>query len=163
LDDLSLRIAHLTTGLKSAAGGRVTGQRYNGCRGLSHRRETARGIVMEYLILFPIVFIYTAILWVAVLVVYNLLFEPFDFGALTDFAWKSAILVAIVSIIVTFVPFGGLASLIVWWIGLMIVFKKDFWECRILVILIWFVNFIFGLLIRGLVLSIANQSPTSSV
>ena len=118
---------------------------------------------MEYLIIFPIVFTYTAVLWIAVLIVYNLLFEPFDFGALTDFAWKSAILVAIVSAIVTFVPYGSLASLIVWWIGLMILFKKDFWECRILVILIWAVNFVFYLLIRGLVLSIAQHSPTSSV
>ncbi len=117
---------------------------------------------MEYLIIFPIVFVYTAILWVVVLVLYNLLFEAFDFGALGTFAGKSAILIAIVSLVLTLVPFGGLASLIVWWIGLMMVFNKDFWECRILVILIWGINFLFGLLIQGLVLSLA-RSPTSTV
>ncbi|MBI2804039.1 MAG: hypothetical protein HYX68_03545 [Planctomycetes bacterium] len=117
---------------------------------------------MQYLILLPIVFLYTAVLWVVVLILYNLLFEPFDFGVLSAFALKSAILVGVVSLVVTFVPYGGLASLIVWWIGLMVVFQKDFWECRILVIMIWGVNFLFGLLIHALVLSM-SAPPVSTV
>ncbi len=70
---------------------------------------------MFYLIALPIVFIYTAILWVVVLILYNLLFEPFDFGALGLFAVKSAILVSLVTLtVVSFPgatwcrwPFGG--------------------------------------------------------
>jgi hypothetical protein len=109
---------------------------------------------LKYLIIFPIVFIYTAILWVAVLVVYNLLFEPFDFGALSWFAVKSVILVGVVSLVVTFVPLGlgRLASLPFWWIGLVVTFKKDVWECRILVFLLWGVNFLVGWMFQGLLL-----------
>lgn len=109
---------------------------------------------MIYLILLPIVFVYTAIVWTVVLIVYNLIFEPFDFGALSTFAWKSAILVLIASLVITFLPFGIYASLLVWLIGLIVIFKKDPWECRILVILIWvtyiLVNFAITLLIEGM-------------
>ena len=109
---------------------------------------------MVYLIVLPIVFVYTVIVWTAVLVVYNLLFEPFDFGALSTFAWKSAILVLIASLVITFVPLGIYASLLVWLIGLMLIFKKDPWECRVLVILIWgayfLVNFAITFLIDGM-------------
>jgi hypothetical protein len=117
---------------------------------------------MEYLIIFPIVFVYTSILWVVVLVLYNLLFEPFDFGALGSFAIKSVILILIVSVVRTFVPYGGLATLVVWWIGLMVIFKKDLWECKILVLLLWGINFLIGWLILALVLT-AARSPTSTV
>jgi hypothetical protein len=97
---------------------------------------------MEYLIAYPIIFVYLSVLWVAVLVVYNMIFEPFDFGALGPFAAKSAILIAIMSAI-SLIPFVYFFSLIFWWIGLMIVFKKDFWECRILVFLIWGLSIVF--------------------
>jgi hypothetical protein len=118
--------------------------------------------VMFYLIALPIVFIYTAILWVAVLFLYNLLFEPFDFGALGWFAGKSAILVFLVTLTVVFIPFGSLAALVVWWIGLMVIFKKDLLECKVLVAFIWGTNFLFGLAIRALLLS-GSQSPVSTV
>jgi hypothetical protein len=117
---------------------------------------------MDYLIALSIVFIYTAVLWVVVLLLYNLFFEPFDFGPLGWFAGKSAILVFIVSLTVTFVPFGGLASLVVWWIGLMIIFKKDLLECRILVIMIWGTNFLISLAMGAWFMS-ARQSPVSTV
>jgi hypothetical protein len=117
---------------------------------------------MPWYVQLPIVFIYTAVLWVVVLLLYNLLFEPFDFGSLGWFAGKSAILVFIVSLTVTFVPFGSLASLPVWWIGLMIIFKKDLLECRILVVLIWGTNFLFNLVMGAMLMS-AGQSPVSTV
>jgi hypothetical protein len=44
-------------------------------------------------------------------------------------------------------------SLAVWWIGLTVVFNKDFLECKVLVAIIWVANFLFGLAIRGLLLS----------
>jgi hypothetical protein len=106
---------------------------------------------MVYLIILPIVFVYTAIVWTAVLVVYNLFFEPFDFGALSEFAWKSAILVLVASLVITFIPFGIFASLLVWLIGLMLIFKKDLWECRVLVILIWATYFLVSFAISFLI------------
>jgi len=117
---------------------------------------------MQYLIILPIVFIYTAILWVVVLVLYNLIFEPFDFGPLGTFAAKSVGLVLLVSLVVTFAPFGMLASLIVWWLGLMLIFKKDFWECRIFVIMIWGINFLVGLGINAIIASL-QRSPISTI
>jgi hypothetical protein len=100
---------------------------------------------MDYAIFFAITYAYTAILWVVVLVIYNLIFEPFDFGPLGSFAWKSAVLVLAVALVRTFVPFGGLASLVIWWLGLMVIFQKDLWECRVLVILIWGTSFLLGM------------------
>src|SRR5687768_4627293 len=117
---------------------------------------------MVYLIVLPFIFVYTLIVWTAVLFLYNTLVEPFDFGPLGSFAAKSIGLVFAVSLFVTFVPFGGLASLIVWWLGLMLVFKKDFWECKVLVILIWGTNFLLGLGIQAIIQSF-QRSPISTV
>jgi hypothetical protein len=112
---------------------------------------------MEYLIIVPVVYVYTSIVWVFVLIIYNLIFEAFDFGALTTFAWKSAILVGVVTLVIVFIPLGVFASLLVWLVGLMTIFKKDPWECRVLVILIWgsyyVVNFVLDMVLRDTVLS----------
>ena len=105
---------------------------------------------MATFLFLTIAFVYLAIIWVVVLAIYNLFLEPFDFGPLASFAAKSTALILAVSLFVTFVPFGGLASLIVWWIGLMVIFKKDFWECKILVILIWGISFLGNLGIQAL-------------
>jgi len=104
-----------------------------------------------YLIAFPIVFVYLSILWVVVLVVYNLAIEAFDFGPLVSFAGKSAILVSIVSLIYL-LPYVHWFTLIVWWIGLMVIFKKDFWECKMLVFLIWGVGFVTRFFIAGMLM-----------
>jgi len=96
---------------------------------------------MDWYIVLPVVFFLTSVIWVIVLMLYSMLMEPFDFGPLGAFALKSAILIFLVSLTVTFVPFGRFASLLVWWFGLMVIFRKDFWECRVLVVMIWGVNF----------------------
>ena len=124
--------------------------------------EGGLGFVMPWYLNLPIVFVYTAILWVVVLFLYNLAFEPFDFGSLGGFALKSTILVFLVSLMVTFIRFGSLAALPVWWIGLMVIFKKDLMECRILVVLIWGTNFLFNLAMGAMFMS-AGQSPVSTV
>ncbi len=105
---------------------------------------------MSGLVQFGIVYLYTAILWVVVLVVYSMLMEPFDFGVLSTFVWKSALLVAIVAAVVAFVPMGGLISLGIWILGLLILFRKDLWECRVLVLLLWALNYVTGLLLQFL-------------
>jgi hypothetical protein len=117
---------------------------------------------MATLIFLAIAFVYLSIIWIAVLAIYNVFLEPFDFGPLGSFALKSVALVAIVSAFVTFVPFGGLASLIVWWIGLMVIFKKDFWECKILVILIWGISFLGNMGIQALLLLYFGSHPANA-
>ena len=116
---------------------------------------------MPWYLQLPVTFVYTAVLWAVVLLLYNMLFEPFDFGALGWFAGKSAILISIVSLI-TIVSYGILATLPVWWIGLMVIFKKDLMECKILVVMIWFTSFLFRLAMGALFLS-TGPSPVSTV
>jgi hypothetical protein len=112
---------------------------------------------MIWLAIFTIVFIYTAILWVVVLVIYSAFIESFDFGPLSTFALKSVIVVGAVAAVATFVPYGGLFNLIVWALGLLIIFRKDLWELRVLVLLLWGVNFAAGLLLRGILQSMATN------
>ena len=83
---------------------------------------------MNLLVIFTIVFIYTAILWVVVLFIYSAFIESFDFGALSTFALKSVLQVSLVAAVATFVPFGGYLALLVWALGLLIIFQKDLWE-----------------------------------
>src|SRR5262245_28385106 len=110
---------------------------------------------MSLVAVFVIVLIYSAILWVVVLVLYSVLMESLDFGPLPTFALKSLGLVTAVAIVVTFVPYGNYFTLLVWWLGLMVIFKMDLWECRVLVVLVWACNFVAGLAMRGLMLAAA--------
>ncbi|MBM4069374.1 MAG: hypothetical protein FJ271_10565 [Planctomycetes bacterium] len=110
------------------------------------------------MVLFALVFGYTAIVWVAVIFLYSFFIESFDFGALSTFAWKSALLVGILAAVTVWVPYGGFFTLFVWALGLLIVFQKDLWESRVLIILLWSVNFVAGLVLRGLLLSASGDS-----
>ena len=105
---------------------------------------------MHWYIALPVYFVFAGAVWIIVLVLYNLVMEPFDFGALGTFALKSALLVLLVSLVVTFLPFGGMAAFLIWWVGLMVIFKKDIWECRTLVVMIWLVNFLVSIGLRAL-------------
>jgi hypothetical protein len=107
---------------------------------------------MSALLLFTIIFLYTAVLWVVILFIYSTFVEPFDFGVLSTFAWKSVILVAIVSAVETFVPYGGWFAVFIWGLGLLILFQKDLWEMRILIVMIWASNLVVGWIIRLLTL-----------
>src|SRR5689334_18388331 len=118
---------------------------------------------MATLLFLIVAFVYLSIIWVAVLAIFNVFVEPFDFGPLGLFAAKSLALVLTVSLFVTFVPYGGLASLIVWWIGLMVIFKKDFWECKILVVLIWGISFLGNLGINALLMMALRSHPAMDV
>ena len=100
------------------------------------------------MLLFLIIFLYTAVLWVVILFLYSTLVESFDFGVLSTFAWKSAILIAIISAVEAFVPYGGWFTLLIWALGLLLLFRKDPWESRILIVMIWVTNFIVGWVIR---------------
>jgi len=109
------------------------------------------------LMIFTIVFIYTAILWVVVLLIYSAFIESFDFGALSTFALKSVIIVGVIAAVATFVPYGGLLNLLIWGLGLVIIFRKDLWEVGVLVILLWAVNFAAGLILRGVLQSMRTS------
>jgi len=111
---------------------------------------------MSAMLLFAIVFLYTAVLWVVILFIYSTFVESFDFGVLSTFAWKSAILIAIISAVTVFVPYGGFFTLLIWALGLLLLFRKDPWEARILIVMIWVSNFVVGWIIRLLTLRLGE-------
>ena len=102
------------------------------------------------LIIFAIVFAYSLVLWGIVLGVYGLVIEPIDFGYLPTFAWKSLLLVGVVALVVTFIPLGRFLTLIVWWVGIAVIFRMDFWECRMVVFLIWGINLLMSFAIMAM-------------
>lgn len=94
---------------------------------------------------------------VAILIVSMILSSNFvggiEFGSVQSVIAKSAVLLVVVNI-VGLLPFGILLSLPIWWGGLMVLFHIDFWECRVLVFVNWFLNvagqaFLFGLLVHS--------------
>jgi len=113
-------------------------------------------------IMFVVAFFYLAIIWVVVLAIYYVFLEPFDFAPLGSFVGKSIALILIVALFTAVVPYGNYATLIIWWIGLTLIFKKDFWECKILVILIWGISFLVWLGVKALLASF-ERSPISTV
>jgi hypothetical protein len=50
-----------------------------------------------------------------------------------------------------------LLNLLIWGLGLVIIFRKDLWEVRVLVILLWAVNFAAGLILRGVLQSMRTS------
>jgi hypothetical protein len=90
---------------------------------------------MNYVVAFLVVFVVTAAVWIAAATIYNLLIGGFNFGELSAFARKSALLVALASAVL-FVPFGGWLALAIWWIGVVALFGMDFWEAKIIVVLL---------------------------
>src|ERR1041385_4048187 len=106
---------------------------------------------MNPLVKFSIIFVYTSILWGVVVYLYNRFFEPFEFGTLGSFLGKSALLIFVVSLCgLHFI--GILISVLIWWAGLRLLFKEDFWACRILVLLLWGLFFASSILIAGFVI-----------
>jgi hypothetical protein len=90
---------------------------------------------------FAILYVIVAVIFVIATIAYSSLIEPLDFGSLLPFVGKAAVLVGIVSGVLL-IPYGGWFALIVWWVGVMIVFRVDFWSARILVAIIWVLTFL---------------------
>jgi hypothetical protein len=101
---------------------------------------------MEYLRLFDILMLASTIIWVAALIIYSTLIGGIDFGPLHVFAVKSAILLFVANSVGT-LPCGGWAALGVWWIGIVLLFGMEWWEAKVLVLIIWVLNFGTGMLI----------------
>jgi hypothetical protein len=103
---------------------------------------------MNYVVAFVVVFVVTAAVWIAAATIYNLLMGGFNFGELSAFVWKSALLVALASAVL-FVPFGGWLALAIWWIGVVALFGMDFWEAKIIVVIIWACCFVIRIVLMA--------------
>jgi hypothetical protein len=111
---------------------------------------------MDHAFAFALIFIVTAVGWVLSLVAYSALIGGFDFGRLSTFVLKSVIQVAAVTAVLLFVPWGGLVSIAVWWLGAIALFGQDLWEAKMLVLICW----LMGILVRVAVLAaIASSAP----
>jgi hypothetical protein len=95
---------------------------------------------MNYVIAFVTLFVAYSVIWIASLVVYSMLIGGIDFGVLWQFALKSAALVAVVSLLVL-IPFGGWLALAAWWFGAVFLFDMEFWEAKVLVLIVWALSF----------------------
>jgi hypothetical protein len=108
---------------------------------------------MSEFALFCVIFLYSAILWVVVLVIYSALVESLDFGRLWLFAVKSLVLIAGVAAVVTFVPGGIFVSMLAWGVGLVLIMRLDFSTAGKLIVVLGGVNLVAYLLLYWLVLS----------
>jgi hypothetical protein len=87
--------------------------------------------------------------------------EPFEFGPLGSFVLKSAVLISIItlcSFLLRGLIFGWALNLIVWWIGLIVLFRQDFWQSKVLVILLWGVHFVAGIGVMILITSLMRPA-----
>lgn len=112
---------------------------------------------MEYAIAFTILFVVTAIIWVASLFIYSSIGGDIDLGSLAMFAVKSIVLVAIATLVM-FIPYGGWLALGVWWLGAVFLFGMEFWEARYLVLVIWGLGFLIRMLVFAAMLSVSGPS-----
>jgi hypothetical protein len=75
-----------------------------------------------------------------------------EFGSLFQALLKGGGLVFVNSLISLIPDVGIWLTLPVWWIGFMILFRIDFWEARILVIINFVLNLVFKLFLLGFLL-----------
>lgn len=99
---------------------------------------------------FVVSFVLTSLVWVVVLVVYNAFIGTFEFGPLGLFALKSAGLIAVVVAVGLFVPGGRWLTLLVWALGILILFRPEARDLGFLVLLIWVANILVGLVLLSL-------------
>jgi len=89
----------------------------------------------------------TVIFFVA-MVLSNLIAEAVDIGEIHVAIIKAFGLLLVVNL-VSLLPFGNWAALVVWLVGLMVVFRLDFWEARILIVFNWGLNFAVNLFLMA--------------
>ncbi|HZZ80620.1 MAG TPA: hypothetical protein VFE62_19105, partial [Gemmataceae bacterium] len=78
--------------------------------------------------------------FVVAMYISSIWFEAFDFGELQVTLVKAFVLVTIASVVSLF-PYGGfILAFFVWCVGIMMLFKLDLWETRLLIALNWLVS-----------------------
>ncbi|OAI40048.1 hypothetical protein AYO40_05235 [Planctomycetaceae bacterium SCGC AG-212-D15] len=85
-----------------------------------------------------------------------------EFGEIHIVIPKAMGLLLIVNI-VSLVPLGGFVALIIWVIGLMVLFHLDFWECRFLIFINWVLNFVAKLAVVGILLAVVFHAAEKGI
>jgi hypothetical protein len=87
---------------------------------------------MEYVIAFAIMLAISVVILIISMFITSALEGGVDFGQVHIVLAKAIPLLIVVSLL-QLVSFGIVISIPVWWLGLMLLFRLDFWEVRTLV------------------------------
>jgi hypothetical protein len=82
--------------------------------------------------------------------------EALDIGEIHAAVFKAFLLVVLVNL-VRLVPFGGYLTLLVWLVGLLVVFRLDLWEARMVLLINWLLNMAVSFFLLGLLMSAGNM------
>ncbi len=118
-------------------------------------KREAIGYVLALIVLMPV----STVILILSMYVSSAIGGGIDFGDARTGIPKAAVLLFVINCI-NLSPcgaFGGALTLPIWIIGLMGLFKIDFWETRILLAVNWIFNFIARILVFGLFISTVSQ------
>ena len=104
---------------------------------------------MDLALLITLGFVFSVIILIISMVLTSSLMGGVDFGAVHIVVLKAIPLLIAVNLLAA-IPYGIYLAIPVWWIGLMILFRLDFWEVRTLVVVNWALNFIVRLILISL-------------
>jgi hypothetical protein len=91
---------------------------------------------MDYVVAFVILLPLNIVILVSAMIFSSYLAGGIEFGSLSGVLVKGTVLLAVISSI-ELIPYGQWPALIFWWLGLMYLFRLDFWEARLLVLVNW--------------------------
>lgn len=111
------------------------------------------GYGLALLILLPI----STVILILSMVLSSALAGGIEFGEIHIVIPKALVLLLIVNLI-SLLPLGGILALPVWVFGLMLLFKLDFWEARILIVINWGLNFAVRFFLLAAILSAMQHS-----
>jgi hypothetical protein len=94
---------------------------------------------MEYVIAFAIMLAISVVILIISMFITSALGGGVEFGEVHIVLAKAIPLLIVVALL-ELVPFGTFIAIPVWWIGLMLLFRLDFWEVRMLVFANWSLN-----------------------
>jgi hypothetical protein len=109
---------------------------------------------------FAIIFVISVVISIAILILSMILTSQsmggVEFGSVGSVIAKSAVLI-IAADLALLAPgwLGWVLSLVIWWAGLMLLFRLDFWECRTLVAINWILNLLVNLGLLAIFLPVA--------
>jgi hypothetical protein len=94
---------------------------------------------MEYVIPFAIMLVISVVILILSMIITSSLGGGVDFGEVHIVLAKAIPLLILISL-VELAPYGVFIAIPIWWIGLMLLFRLDFWEVRTLVFVNWALN-----------------------
>jgi hypothetical protein len=103
---------------------------------------------MEYVVAFAIGLPISIIILIGSMLLTSKFMGGVEFGTLGEVVVRGGILLIVINL-VCLIPYGIWLALPVWWFGLMILFRIDFWEARTLVVINWLLNLVVNLLLHS--------------